>query len=50
MQSIEIVVMVILGGMGNTPGVIAAAILLTLLPEWLRQPGPISHGHLFAAA
>ena len=25
--------MVILGGMGNTPGVILAAILLTLLPE-----------------
>ncbi len=36
MKSIEIVVMVILGGMGNTPGVIAAAILLTLLPEFLR--------------
>lgn len=36
-RSIEIVVMVILGGMGNTAGVIAAAILLTLLPEWLRK-------------
>lgn len=36
MRSIEIVVMVILGGMGNTAGVIAAATLLTLLPEWLR--------------
>ena len=35
-KSIEIVVMVILGGMGNTVGVIIAAILLTLLPEWLR--------------
>jgi branched-chain amino acid transport system permease protein len=35
-KSIEIVVMVILGGMGNTPGVILAAILLTLLPEALR--------------
>jgi branched-chain amino acid transport system permease protein len=35
-KSIEIVVMVILGGMGNTPGVILAAILLTLLPELLR--------------
>jgi branched-chain amino acid transport system permease protein len=34
--SIEIVVMVILGGMGNTGGVILAAILLTLLPEFLR--------------
>jgi branched-chain amino acid transport system permease protein len=29
--------MVILGGMGNTAGVIAAAVLLTLLPEWLRK-------------
>jgi branched-chain amino acid transport system permease protein len=28
--------MVILGGMGNTAGVIAAAVLLTLLPEVLR--------------
>lgn len=36
LASIEIVVMVILGGMGNTPGVIVAAILLTLLPEFLR--------------
>jgi branched-chain amino acid transport system permease protein len=36
MKSIDIVVMVILGGMGRTAGVIAAAILLTLLPEFLR--------------
>jgi branched-chain amino acid transport system permease protein len=35
-KSIEIVVMVILGGMGNTLGVILAAVLLTLLPEVLR--------------
>ena len=35
-KSIEIIVMVILGGMGNTVGVILAAILLTLLPEVLR--------------
>jgi branched-chain amino acid transport system permease protein len=35
-RSIEIVVMVILGGMGNTAGVIAAAILLTVLGESLR--------------
>ena len=38
-KSIEIVVMVILGGMGNTVGVIIAAILLTVLGEWLRQFG-----------
>ncbi len=36
MRSIEIVIMVILGGMGNTAGVIVAAIVLTLLPEVLR--------------
>jgi branched-chain amino acid transport system permease protein len=43
MKSIEIVVMVILGGMGNTPGVILAAVLLTLLPEGLRELGDIQH-------
>ena len=36
MKSIDIVVMVILGGMGRTAGVIIAAVLLTLLPEFLR--------------
>lgn len=43
MKSIEIVVMVILGGMGNTFGVIAAAIILTLLPEGLRTLAGIEH-------
>jgi branched-chain amino acid transport system permease protein len=36
MLSVSFVVMVILGGMGNTPGVIVAAVVLTLLPEGLR--------------
>lgn len=36
LRSVDIVVIVILGGMGNTAGVIVAAILLTLLPEGLR--------------
>jgi branched-chain amino acid transport system permease protein len=36
MKSIDIVVMVILGGMGRTAGVIVAAVLLTILPEALR--------------
>jgi len=35
-KSIEIVVMVIVGGMGSTLGVILAAIILTILPEALR--------------
>src|SRR5215469_1670595 len=43
MKSIEIVVMVILGGMGNTPGVVVAAVLLTLLPEGLRSMQDIEH-------
>lgn len=38
-KSIEIVVIVILGGMGNNIGVIIAAILLTLLTEMLRKFG-----------
>ncbi len=36
LKSVEIVVMVILGGMGSTWGVIFAAAILTYLPEWLR--------------
>jgi len=49
MQSITFVVMVILGGMGNTVGVILAAILLTLLPEVLRKLSGIEHLPGFAA-
>ena len=37
LKSIDIVVMVILGGMGRTVGVIIAAVILTLLPEVLRS-------------
>jgi len=36
LKSVEIVVMVILGGMGRLPGVIVAAVILTILPEALR--------------
>ena len=36
LRSVDIVVMVILGGMGNTAGVAVAATLLTILPEFLR--------------
>jgi branched-chain amino acid transport system permease protein len=35
--------MVILGGMGNTAGVILAAVLLTLLPEGLRMLAGTEH-------
>lgn len=37
LRSIEIVAMVILGGMGNTLGVVLGAIILTILPELLRD-------------
>lgn len=37
MKSFEVVVMVILGGMGRTAGVIAAAIVLTVVSEQLRS-------------
>ena len=40
MKSVDVVVMVILGGMGSTAGVIVAAALLTILPEVLRY---VSH-------
>ena len=43
MASITFVVMVILGGMGNTPGVVLAAVLLTLLPEGLRKLAGFPH-------
>ena len=37
--SINILVMVVLGGMGNIPGSIIAAIILTILPEEIRFLG-----------
>lgn len=36
MKSVEIVIMVVLGGMGSVSGSIVAALLITLLPEALR--------------
>jgi branched-chain amino acid transport system permease protein len=39
MRSIEIIVMVVLGGMGSISGSIASAALLTVLPELLRGVG-----------
>jgi branched-chain amino acid transport system permease protein len=49
MLSISFVVMVILGGMGNTIGVILAAVVLTLLPEGLRALADIEHLPGFAS-
>jgi branched-chain amino acid transport system permease protein len=41
MKSVDVVVMVILGGMGSTVGVCIAATLLTILPELLRYVSKI---------
>ena len=41
MESIMILCMVVLGGMGHIPGVILGAVLLTMLPEALRYVGPL---------
>ena len=41
MESILILCMIVLGGMGNIAGVIFGAVLLTVLPEALRYLGPL---------
>ncbi len=41
MESIMILCMVVLGGMGHIPGVVLGAVLLTILPELLRYIGPL---------
>ncbi len=43
MESIMILCMVVLGGMGHVPGVVFGAVLLTVLPEALRYVGPLQH-------
>ena len=39
MRSVEVIVMVVLGGSGSTTGCVLAAVVLTILPEWLRDLG-----------
>jgi branched-chain amino acid transport system permease protein len=41
MESIMILCMIVLGGMGHIPGVIFGAVVLTLLPEALRYTGDL---------
>jgi branched-chain amino acid transport system permease protein len=41
MESIMVLCMVVLGGMGNVGGVVLGAVLLTALPEALRYIGPL---------
>ncbi len=40
-ESVMILCMVVLGGMGHIPGVILGAVLLVMLPEALRYLGPL---------
>ena len=46
MESIMILCMVVLGGMGHVPGVVFGAVLLTVLPEALRYVGPLQQNLL----
>ncbi len=49
MESVMILCMVVLGGMGHIPGVILGAVLLTVLPEALRYVGTLQQflfGHI----
>jgi branched-chain amino acid transport system permease protein len=41
MKSIEILCMVVLGGMGNTYGAVLGALMITVLPELLRSVSPV---------
>ena len=41
MRSIEILCMVVLGGMGNTYGAVLGALMITVLPEFLRSVSPV---------
>ena len=41
-RSIEIIIMIVLGGMGSITGAVLGAIVITILPELLRQlPGDL---------
>jgi branched-chain amino acid transport system permease protein len=45
-DSIMVLCMVVLGGMGNIGGVVLGAVLLTVLPEALRYVGPLQQSWL----
>ncbi len=49
-KSFDIIIMVVLGGMGSISGSALAAFILTILPELLRKPGELSAIWPFAAA
>jgi branched-chain amino acid transport system permease protein len=41
LKSFDIIIMVVLGGMGSISGAALAAVILTVLPELLRDPPPV---------
>jgi branched-chain amino acid transport system permease protein len=45
-ESILVLCMIVLGGMGNIPGVILGAVLLTVIPEALRYLGDLQRAML----
>ena len=45
-ESILVLCMIVLGGMGNIPGVILGAVLLTVIPEALRYIGDLQRASL----
>jgi len=49
-KSFDILIMVVLGGMGSISGSVLAAIILTLLPELLREPPPVWPAGVVVAA
>src|SRR4051812_6495360 len=48
LDSVMVLCMVVLGGMGNVAGVVLGAVLLTALPEALRYAGPLQQSWLGA--
>jgi branched-chain amino acid transport system permease protein len=50
LESIMVLCMVVLGGMGNIAGVILGAALLTITPEWLRAIANPVQQQLFGSA
>jgi branched-chain amino acid transport system permease protein len=49
MESVMVLCMVVLGGMGHIPGVIFGALLLTVLPEFFRQIAGPAQQSLFGS-
>jgi branched-chain amino acid transport system permease protein len=39
MKSFDIIIVIVLGGLGSISGAVLAAVVLTMLPEWLRDIG-----------